>query len=177
MLLLPRSFVLLFVLDGFFFPSLPQSLDSSVTSQIFIMVSTQSAPASSSEKVPDAEADYQIGNTMLGTSASISRGESAVDVEAQPHNNEAQSQHDPIPPKAEAVSRPTSQPHFSDNREVIPELAPKTEVDWPTSPMNPFNWPKSKRIYHTTMPALFALVVYVSFLSNEHDPSHPNTTN
>jgi len=35
------------------------------------------------------------------------------------------------------------------------------EADWASDGKNPYNWPMRKRVYHTVMPALFGLVVYV----------------
>ncbi|KAH0548080.1 hypothetical protein GP486_008183, partial [Trichoglossum hirsutum] len=50
----------------------------------------------------------------------------------------------------------------------VTTLAP---LDWNTSPLNPHNWPLSKRIHHTIVPAIYAFTI--SFSSSVYTPGIP----
>jgi len=60
-----------------------------------------------------------------------------------------------------AVSSKTSDDaplHEAESKPVKP-TPPALDWDGPDDPENPFNWPRSKRIFHTVIPGLLAFTV------------------
>lgn len=63
------------------------------------------------------------------------------------------------------VSSDSQIPPVEDSSVVLAEArekVPTDSFDWDSDLINPINWPMWKKTYHSVLPAVFGLVVYVS---------------
>lgn len=73
-----------------------------------------------------------------------------------------------------AETSPSSDPLYADPEKAIIETNQPNTAQWdgPLDPENPQNWPTAKKVYHSSIPALFGFAV--TFGSSVYTPAVPN---